>query len=297
MPAAKRQKTSTSDTKTTMSPLNFERKNQDMVKLPKSAKVHKRPIPHPATASPYAGASVPKTVYISSSTPYMAAVKRVQKLLRQAEKRATAAVEASLRGNGQSRGRSGGGGGGVSTEKLVAALARGEGKEDLVREEVFVKATGRAIETALKVGKWFGKGEREAEYTVRVETGSVLVVDDVEEGGGTEKGGSAGGEVVQGGTGTTSSGANMAGPNSDGKTDETTMVPDTTTDVNDTTIMSEKRGNPTPPTTEAKSKPLSEHAEKKRKRAATLAAQFAGKELPESRTRWVNSVQVAISLK
>jgi ribonuclease P/MRP protein subunit POP7 len=234
-----------------------------------AAKVHKRPIPHPATASPYAGASVPKTVYISSSTPYMAAVKRVQKLLRQAEKRATAAVEASIRGKGQGRGRSSGGGGSVSTEKLVAALARGEGKEELAKEEVFVKATGRAIETALKVGKWFGRGEREAEYAVRVETGSVLVVDDVEEGDET-----------------------------DGKTDETTMLTDATTNAGDTTITSEKTaGNPTPPTTEARSKPLSEKAEKKRKRAATLAAQFAGKELPESRTRWVNSVQVAISLK
>ncbi|KAL3485248.1 Rpp20 subunit of nuclear RNase MRP and P-domain-containing protein [Aspergillus germanicus] len=278
------------DPKATMSSLNFERKNQDMVKLPKSAKVHKRPIPHPATASPYAGASVPKTVYISSSTPYMAAVKRVQKLLRQAEKRATAAVEASIRGKGQGRGRSGGGGGSVSTEKLVAALARGEGKEELSKEDVFVKATGRAIETALKVGKWFGRGEREAEYAVRVETGSVLVVDDVEEGDETEEGVGAGAAMgmVQGET----------GPNNDGKTDETTMLTDTTTNAGDTTITSEKTpGNPTPPTTDAKSKPLSEKAEKKRKRAATLAAQFAGKELPESRTRWVNSVQVAISLK
>ncbi|KAJ0416572.1 Rpp20 subunit of nuclear RNase MRP and P-domain-containing protein [Aspergillus carlsbadensis] len=294
MPAAKRQRTSPSDPKTAMPSLNFERKNQDMVKLPKSAKVHKRPIPHPATASPYAGASIPKTVYISSSTPYMAAVKRVQKLLRQAEKRATAAVEASIRGKGR------GGGGGVSTEKLVAALARGEGKEDLAREEVFIKATGRAIETALKVGKWFGRGEREAEYAVRVETGSVLVVDDVEGGDETEGavGVGAGMATAQGEIGATRSGANMAGPNSDGKTDETTMVTDTTTDVvGDTTIVNEKTGNPTPPATEAKLKPLSKKAEKKRKRAATLAAQFAGKELPESRTRWVNSVQVAISLK
>ncbi|KAL3442086.1 Rpp20 subunit of nuclear RNase MRP and P-domain-containing protein [Aspergillus insuetus] len=278
-----------------MSSLNFERKNQDMVKLPKSAKVHKRPIPHPETASPYAGASVPKTVYISSSTPYMAAVKRIQKLLRQAEKRATAAVEASIRGKGQGRGRSNGGGGSVPTEILVAALARGEGKEDLAREEVFVKATGRAIETALKVGKWFGRGEREAEYAVRVETGSVLVVDDVEEGDGLSAGCE---EVVQGETGTTNLSANMAGSNSDGKTDETTMLTDTTTNAGDTTTTSEKTaGNPTPATTDAKSKPLSEKAEKKRKRAATLAAQLAGKELPESRTRWVNSVQVAISLK
>jgi hypothetical protein len=34
----------------------------------------------------HAGASVPKTVYVSKSTPFMSAVKRVQKLLLQAEK-------------------------------------------------------------------------------------------------------------------------------------------------------------------------------------------------------------------
>ncbi|KAL2809175.1 Rpp20 subunit of nuclear RNase MRP and P-domain-containing protein [Aspergillus granulosus] len=287
MPEPKRQTPSRTDAKTDMSALNFERKNQDMVKLPKSAKIHKRPIPRPATASPYAGPSTPKIVYISSSTPYMAAVKRVQKLLRHAEKRATAAVEASVNGHGH-RGRSGGG-----TEKLVAALAKGEGLGETAREEVFVKATGRAIETALKAAKWFGIGGREGEYTVRVETGSVLVVDDVEEGEETD-GVGAGGKIVQGET--TNLNANIPGADGNGK-DEMTMLTDTITNVGDTTIISEKPGNPTLPVAEMKSKPVSKNAERKRKRAATLAAQFANTELPETRTRWVKSVQVAISLK
>ncbi|KAL2828801.1 Rpp20 subunit of nuclear RNase MRP and P-domain-containing protein [Aspergillus pseudoustus] len=300
MPQSKRSKTARHDAKTDMSTLNFERKNQHMVKLPKSAKIHKRPIPHPATASPYAGSSTPKTVYVSSSTPYMAAVKRVQKLLRHAEKRATAAVEASFNGN-KHRGRSGGRSSGA-TEKLVAALAKGEGQKDISNEEVFIKATGKAIETAMRAAKWFESSGREAEYSVKVETGSVLVVDDVEEGEGDEVGNPGGPEAdAENGVGLIANGAGVgagAGADSKGKSDDTTMLTETTTNVGNTTIISEKSGNnPTPPISDAKSNLLSKNQKKKRKRAATLAAQFAETELPETRTRWVNSVQVAISLK
>ncbi|KAL3468544.1 Rpp20 subunit of nuclear RNase MRP and P-domain-containing protein [Aspergillus heterothallicus] len=291
MPERKRQKTSHSETKADMSALKFERKNKDMVKVPKSARIHKRPIPHPATASPYAGPSAPKTVYISSSTPYMAAVKRVQKLLRHAEKRATAAVEASINGGNTRRGRGGGRSAG-GTERLVAALAKGEGAK--AREEVFIKATGRAIGTAMRAAKWFERGEREGEYSVRVETGSVLVVDDIEE----EDVEIAESEAGAGnGVGPDANGA-VAGANSDGKpADETTIVTETTTNAEDTTIISEKAGDPTPPETEINPKPVSKGVQNRRKRAAALAAQFADTELPETRTRWVNSVQVAISLK
>ncbi|KAL4926805.1 ribonuclease P subunit p20 family protein [Aspergillus undulatus] len=285
--------------------LPFERKNQDMVKLPKYARISKRPIPHAPVSSPYAGPSVPKTIYISTSTPYMSAVKRVQKLLRHAEKRATASLSASASSKNkksanqnQKRGEQG------KQEQLLAALARGEEREQLASEEVFVKATGRAMNTALRVGRWFESYGREDEYKVRVKTGSVLVVDDVEEDeAGKEgylkelegKGGAANGDTEAANVG-------KAG-------EDTTMLTETTgqagtaimTETATETLKSGETSTTSAGTVDADatsaSKPLSKSAQRKRKRAAGLAASLAETELPETRTRWVNSVEVAISLK
>jgi ribonuclease P/MRP protein subunit POP7 len=91
----------------------------------------------------------------------MSAVKRIQKLLAQAEKRATANINLE-----DTR---------KSEKEILDELSQVSEK----REEVFVKATGRAIEKALNIGKWFE--QKAVEYTVRVNTGSVLVVDDVVE--------------------------------------------------------------------------------------------------------------------
>ncbi|KAF7588943.1 hypothetical protein BBP40_004984 [Aspergillus hancockii] len=215
------------------STLQFEKKNKDMTKLPKYARVQKRPIPHAAIASPYAGATVPKTVYISTSTPFMSAVKRVQKFLLQAEKRATASVNLSSSAK--------------RDQQKLAQIARGQ--EQLRKEEVFVKATGRAMEKALSVGRWFE--EKGGEYRVRVETGSVLVVDDVvedEEGKRrvVEKGEEARRELEEGGE---------------------------------------------------KGMDESKSVVKKRKRAVNALASVEGDELPETRTRWVNKVEISISYK
>ncbi|KAE8144067.1 Rpp20 subunit of nuclear RNase MRP and P-domain-containing protein [Aspergillus pseudotamarii] len=203
--------------------LTFEKKNKDMLKLPKHAGIQKRPIPHAPIASPYAGSSVPKIVYMSTNTPFMSAVKRVQKFLRQAEKRATASVNLS------------------STKKRdrerLAQIARGN--ESLKKEEVFVKATGRAIEKALRVGKWFE--ERESEYAVRVETGSVLVVDDV--------------------------------------------------------VEDEERKRKLEEKVKGDALQGSESAAKKQRRAANALAVAEEEELPETRTRWVNKVEVSIAFK
>ena len=206
------------------------------------AKVSKRPIPHAPIASPYAGATVPKIVYVSSSTPFMSAVKRVQKLLRQAEKRDTAAISLE---DPQ-----------TSEKQKLAELARVAGGK---HEEVFVKGTGRAVEKALGVGKWFeGRG---AEFGVRVSTGSVLVVDDVvvdesevekkkksqrqnQDGGGSDSKGKMDGDGVDG-----------------------APAPD------------------------------SKASGKKRKQAGSADESTEPEELPETRTRWIKMVEVAISLK
>ncbi|KAJ5748844.1 uncharacterized protein N7511_010540 [Penicillium nucicola] len=207
--------------------LQFEKKNQDLVKLPKYAKVEKRPIPHAPVASPYAGASVPKIVYVSTSTPFMSAIKRIQKLLLQAEKRATANINLEDTRKNE--------------KQKLAELANISSK----REEVFVKATGRAIEKALNVGKWFE--EKETEYSVRVKTGSVIVVDDV---------------------------------------------------VEDEEKKEQEEQKRQLQETQQSNLPVSESksAMKKRKRQAAATVDPEA-ELPESRTRWVKMVEVAVSLK
>ncbi|EYE98142.1 ribonuclease P subunit p20 family protein [Aspergillus ruber CBS 135680] len=225
--------------------LQFEKKNQDMVKLPKYARIQKRPIPHPPIASPYAGPSTPKTVYISSSTPFMSAVKRVQKLLHQTEKRAMASVHLSLSNKTK------------TDRQKLAQMAEGHEKmrKEAGQEEIFIKATGRAMEKAMRVGKWFG--EREREYVTRVKTGSVIVVDDVVEDEEGRKKVVEEGEKIE-----------KEGEEKKKKKKEEEESGDT-----------ESAG--------------SKSAAKKRKRAAAAETE----ELPESRTRWVNVVEIAVTYK
>ncbi|OQE15532.1 hypothetical protein PENFLA_c031G10691 [Penicillium flavigenum] len=211
--------------------LKFEKKNKDLIRLPKHAKVEKRPIPHAPVASPYAGASVPKIVYVSKSTPFMSAVKRVQKLLLQAEKRATANINLE------------------DTRKNEKQILDELSKVSERREEVFVKATGRAIEKALNVAKWFE--EKETEYKVRVNTGSVIVVDDI--------------------------------------------VEDEEMKAKEEQERQQQKEQAQNDPGDAASKSVSKSAAKKRKRQATAAEDDA--ELPESRTRWIKMVEVAVSLK
>ncbi|KAL4739807.1 Rpp20 subunit of nuclear RNase MRP and P-domain-containing protein [Aspergillus similis] len=287
-----------------------------MVKLPKYARVTKRPIPHAPISSPYAGPSIPKIIYVSSSTPYLSAVKRVQKLLLHAEKRATTSL-ANKNNRNKYSGKIApqkklGERGQTQQEQLIAAMARGEDREMLDKEEVFVKATGKAMKTALRVGRWFGSHGREEEYKVRVSTGAVLVVDDVEEDemskerflrsvekntNGKMAGAEAGAAVVD-------VDVDAQGAASAHRGDDTTLLTTTTAiGADGTTMMTEMEAGrspePTDATTkpEAEPKPLSKSALRKRKRAASLADSLAEKELPESRTRWVNSVEVAVSLR
>lgn len=171
---------------------------------------------------------MPKIVYVATGTPFMSAVKRVQKLLRHAEKRATANIDLE-----DTR---------KTEQQKLAELAKVADK----REEVFLKATGRAIEKVLKVGKWFE--EKETEYVVRVTTGSVLAVDDIVE-------------------------------------DE---------EKKELEIQKEQQRSKDEPVQKL-DKETPKAAAKKRKRQAPAVQDDA--ELPESRTRWVKSVEVAVSLK
>jgi ribonuclease P/MRP protein subunit POP7 len=130
-------------------------------------RISKRPLSHPAVAPARSNASVQKVVYISASTPFIAAVKRVRKLLSRIEDRAAGPV--SLSGNPAAALRS-----------LRAAVDRkcdvaggGGAKRS---EEVVMKATGKAIEKAMQLALYW---QGQEDVLVRVRTGSVGAVDDV----------------------------------------------------------------------------------------------------------------------
>ena len=182
----------------------------------------------------------------------MSATKRVEKLLKQAEKRATAKVNLC---NSK------------ISEKEKAERLR-QGVAALKKEEVFIKATGRAIDKAMSVGKWFGEKE---EYDIKVKTGSILVVDDIVEDkelreklrrakARNEKLDQE--EAYMGGR-PLPSGASAA--------------------VDDGSCQLVTKNH---------SKPIS----RKRKRS-DKAADDEDSELPDSRTRWVNVVEIAVTLK
>ncbi|RMZ84047.1 hypothetical protein DV737_g1355, partial [Chaetothyriales sp. CBS 132003] len=106
---------------------------------------------HAPIASPFAGADVQKVVYVSSKTPLMAAVKRVRKFLMQIEKRATQDVRLVERGERE------------GMRRLV------EARERMKKEEVMVKASGRAMAKAVAVGRWFEDKETEWQLLGAVE--------------------------------------------------------------------------------------------------------------------------------
>ena len=111
----------------------------------------------------------------------MSAIKRVEKLLRLADKRDLQTATTHAQKNKRKRRRDDDGG-----EDEVVAVARGveEEKERKRRaggvsgEEVLVKGTGKAVNKVMEIGAWFL--QREKEYVVRLRTGSVGAVDDVE---------------------------------------------------------------------------------------------------------------------
>ena len=116
---------------------------------------------HPPIPSPYAGADQPKIVYISTKTPFISAVKRVQKLLALIEEREMGKVSLI-------------GGEGSDKEKLEALDASTicGGRQ----EEVLLKATGKAIKNATDLARYFQAKE---DLQVQLRTGTVPVVDDL----------------------------------------------------------------------------------------------------------------------
>ncbi|KAI9857694.1 MAG: hypothetical protein M1813_008115 [Trichoglossum hirsutum] len=125
-------------------------------RLPKYARVQKRPLLHPPVPSIHSGRNTQKVVYISSNTAFIPAVKRVRKFLDAIDNREIAKANLSGKGKGK-------------TSQIG-------GKGKLEPEEVCLKATARAIEKALNLAIFF---QSQGDCRVRIRTGSVGVVDDI----------------------------------------------------------------------------------------------------------------------
>lgn len=124
------------------------------------SRIAKRPILHPAIPSPFTNASQAKVIYVSSRTPFVSVVKRVRKQLSLIDKRAMGKVDLL---NSRS-----------SDKHKLAKL----GKQSKEPEEVFLKATNKAVEKVLGLALFF---QGQDECRVRLRTGSVGVVDDIVE--------------------------------------------------------------------------------------------------------------------
>ncbi|KEQ72485.1 hypothetical protein M436DRAFT_15678, partial [Aureobasidium namibiae CBS 147.97] len=144
-----------------------------MQRLPKDYRVEKRPLLRPPIPTQYASSQHPKIIYISTKTPFMSAVKRVQKLLLHAETRSAQSASAQVSSSRPKYSAAAAGNDEISDIERVAAVMAANKHE---RDEVILKATGKAIAKALSLGVWF---QQRAEYAVRIETGTVGAIDDI----------------------------------------------------------------------------------------------------------------------
>lgn len=184
-----------------------------------------------------------------------------------------------LIGTGKRRQQQGAGRAGAAGDVLEKCQQR------LREDKVLVKATGRAIEKALSVGRWFeeGKGGGGEEYEVVVRTGSVCVVDDIVEEDREQEEEEE--EEEEG-----------------GEDDERSIDPDitmsmTNTSTNSTTNTQQDR-EPRKEEKEESKNQRRRRRKRERIREQRLKA-FVDEdgETPESRTRWVNMVEIAINMK
>lgn len=221
------------------------------------ARVEKRPILRPPIASPYAGASVPKVVYISAKTPFMCAIKRVQKLLGHAEKRATSKVDLSNKK--------------ISDKAKLEQVVQAD--EALKKESVLIMATGRAIDKAMSLENWFR--EKGDEYDVNVRTKAVLVVDDILPDSRGENGAGNGDDNRQTCEPRKTRGGDQeaSDPNCQGASPS-----------GDDVIKDPKLG-------------LEETKSMRRRRRARVRKPLNSDGEPTSRTRYVNGVEIAVSLR
>jgi ribonuclease P/MRP protein subunit POP7 len=291
-------------TTTTTGTLTFDKtQNTSLTRIPANYRIQTRPIPHAPVASPYAGTHVPKIVYVGSKTPFMSAIKRVQKLLHLAERRAMAPLvdeKAKKRRQQQQQhnqhgSKRGGDQGGDDAEKAVLE----ECLRKLRQEKVFIKATGRAIEKALALGGWFQ--EKAQEYEVGIRTGSVCVVDDIVR---LEEDGVNVFTVVDPPTTTKEddeSDSDAVVDDADamdttmGNSDDAGDNAEDSMDVDDAMDIDAQQQQQQP--AESKNQRRRRRRRDRERQHRLQASLDSDGEPPESRTRWISMIEVAVSLK
>jgi ribonuclease P/MRP protein subunit POP7 len=250
---------------TELAKLKHEKQNDRMYRLPANMTIQRRPINHAPVTSPSAGPQVQKVVYVSTKTPVMAAVKRVRKLLQQIERRATQDVKLIDRGEKD------------GMRKLA------ESQEKLVKdgEAVLVKASGRAMAQALRVGEWFRSKETEMSCEVEVKIGSVSVIDDIVEL--DEESEDERAEIAQ------------------TQQEETSTIlegGDTTMDLLGIATKSTAEQSSGLDLDKENTQPSGVAVKpKNRRRKRKKRPMYDADDLPEQRLRWIKTVEVAISFK
>ncbi|KAF1841848.1 uncharacterized protein K460DRAFT_345093 [Cucurbitaria berberidis CBS 394.84] len=165
-------------TRQTSKPKPTNRKNrQKLPKLPNNAVISKRPLLHPAIPTPFASTHAPKVLYITASSPYIPALKRIRRLLSEITKREKQSTAAQSKRSGRRPPEPNGRLAPADVEREIADQAARRDGAALGRERVYLKATGRAIPRALELGVHF-QGEDDCRVTV--EMGSVRAIDDIE---------------------------------------------------------------------------------------------------------------------
>ncbi|KAK5074380.1 hypothetical protein LTS08_005333 [Lithohypha guttulata] len=265
-----------------------EKQNKQLPKLPANTTINRRPINHASIASPFAGSKVQKVVYISRKTPVMSAVKRVKKFLREIEKRAMQSQGVdNVLGNGGRASRG-------EDRELHRRLDDVSEKLRRDAEEVLVKASGRAMEQALRIAEWFRNREEEISTKVDVRTGSVSVVDDIVE---KDENEDTEAEAADNTDDEESPEVAAAMTVLDGG--DTTMellrnlennVTGSAQDQNKNLARTDDQPSNNPGQSSTSEKPKSRRRKRKR-------AQYGPDDVPEARLRWVKTVEVAISLR
>ncbi|OCL14256.1 hypothetical protein AOQ84DRAFT_359066 [Glonium stellatum] len=138
------------------------RKPKKLPKLPDYVRVSKRPLLHPAIPTPFTSSAFQKVVYVKHKTPFIPIIKRVRHLLSKAEDRDTQSLLPRKTP--------------LDAKTIEAAIAEGQGEKKGKREEIFVKASGRAIERALQVALFF---QQQSDCRVRISTGTADAIDDI----------------------------------------------------------------------------------------------------------------------
>ena len=267
--------------------LRHEKQNESLRRLPPNAKIQRRPLNHaPIADLRTSSARAPKVVYVSRRTPTVAAIKRVKIFLNGIEQRALQNAGASV----TKKGRHG--------PKTAVDLAN----EALVKnkEEVLVKASGRAMEQALRVAEWFRTQEKDVLCSVEVRTGSVSTVDDIVEAEAEDEIDKENEDVESDGLraehgGTESSKLQLGDTTLEilGGVDVTTL--DSAEEAQSTGGSNVETAKDKIDTGAPEDESLVKQSRRRRKKRRRET--YEAEEMPEARIRWVKTVEIAISLQ